>query len=122
MNNLFVRLIILVLAGFGVYKMFPQVSGPVDYYLKNPAFQQEAIVPAVRTANKILPTKLQIPEPEVLGVETTSFTESPLKSISDDVSKQVASAAAEQLQNIKNSASNQFCQALIEKLKSECGL
>ena len=121
MNNLFFRVLVLGLAGFGTYKMFPQVSGIVDFYLKNPQFQQNAVVPAVKTANKLLPTKLQIPEPNVLGSETTSFSESPLKSVTDQLSKQVASIAAEQVVNIKKSASDQVCQALLEKLKSECG-
>lgn len=121
MNNIFSRVIILVLAGFGVYKMFPQVSGPVDYYIKNPQFQQGAVIPAIKTANGILPSKLQIPEPAVLGSETSSAGESPLKSMSDEISKQVASVAAEQVVNIKNAASNQVCQALLEKLKTECG-
>ncbi len=121
MNNLFSRIIILSLAGFGVYKMFPQVSGPVDYYVKNPQFQQSGIIPAINTANKILPSKLQIPLPEVLGTETSSLIESPLKNISDQISQSVASAAAQQIMVIKNAATNQVCQALLEKLKSECG-
>ncbi len=119
--NVLTRFIILILAGFGVYKMFPQVSTPVDYYVKNPEFQKGVLVPAVKTANKILPSKLQIAEPLVLGVETTSYAESPLKSLSDEVGKKVASAAAEQVVVIKNAAANQVCQALLEKLKSECG-
>ena len=121
MNNIFSRVVILVLAGFGVYKMFPQVSEPVDYYIKNPKFQQGAVIPAIKTANGMLPSKLQIPEPIVLGTETSSAGESPLKSISDEITKQVASVAAEQVVNIKNAASNQVCQALLEKLKTECG-
>lgn len=121
MNNLFFRVLVLGLAGFGTYKMFPQVSSTVDFYLKNPQFQQNAVVPAVKTANKLLPTKLQIPEPNVLGSETTSFSESPLKTVTDEIGKQVASIAAEQVVNIKKSASDQVCQALLEKLKSECG-
>ncbi len=121
MNNLIARFFILVLAGFGVYKMFPQVGGAVDYYVKNPQFQQGAVIPVIKTANKILPSKLQIQEPQVLGTETSSFTESPLKSVTDEIGKQVASIAAEQVVNIKKSAQDQVCQALLEKLKSECG-
>lgn len=121
MNNIVVRLLVLVLAGFGTYKMFPQVSGPVDYYLKNPQFQQGAILPAIKTANKLLPTKFQIAEPAVLGTAATSYTESPLKTITDEIGSRVASIAAEQVVNIKKSASDQVCQALLEKLKSECG-
>ena len=60
-------------------------------------------------------------EPEVLGTETTSFTESPLKSVTDEIGKQVASVAAEQVVVIKNAAANQVCQALLQKLQSECG-
>ncbi len=121
MNNIVVRLLVLVLAGFGVYKMFPQVGSTVDYYVKNPEFQKGAVVPAIKTANKILPSKLQIGEPAVLGTETSSLTVSPLKSVTDEIGKQVASIAAEQVVNIKKSASDQVCQALLEKLKSECG-
>lgn len=119
--NLVTRTLILILAGFGVYKMFPQVSGPVDYYVKNPQFQEGIVLPAVQTANSILPSKLQIPEPDVLGAQTSTFAESPLKTLTDEVGKKVASAAADQVVVIKNAASNQVCQALLEKLKSECG-
>jgi len=119
--NVLTRFIVLLLAGFGVYKMFPQVSAPVDYYVKNPEFQKGVLVPAVKTANKVLPSKLQISEPQVLGAETSSYSESPLKSVTDEVTKQVASIAAEQVVVIKNAAANQVCQALLEKLKSECG-
>lgn len=119
--NLVTRTLILILAGFGVYKMFPQVSGPVDYYVKNPQFQEGVVIPAVQTANSILPSKLQIPEPDVLGAQTSTFTESPLKTITDEVGKKVASAAADQVVVIKNAAANQVCQALLEKLQSECG-
>lgn len=121
MNNLAIRLVVLSLAGFGTYKMFPQVSGTVDYYIKNPNFQQGAIIPAIKTANKLLPTKLQISEPNVLGAETTSTAASPLKSVTDEISSQVASIAAQQVVNIKKTAQDQVCQALLEKLKSECG-
>lgn len=119
--NIIARIIIVLLASFGVYKMFPQISGPIDFYLKDPKFQTEAVIPAIKTANTILPNKLQIPEPTVLGTETSALTESPLKTISDVVTQQVASIAAEQVVNIKRAASDQFCQALIEKIKTECG-
>lgn len=119
--NIMARLIILVLAAFGVYKMFPRIAEPVDFYIKDPKFQQGAIVPAIRTANKLLPSKMQIPEPNVLGAETSALTESPLKTITDAVTQQVASVAAEQVVNIKRAASDQFCQALIEKIRTECG-
>ncbi len=115
------RIIILVLAGFGTYKMFPQVGSSVDYYVKNPQFQQSTVIPAIKTANKVLPSKLQIPEPAVLGSDTSVYTDSPLKSITDDVGKHVASAAAEQIIVIKNAATSQVCNALLEKLKTECG-
>lgn len=121
MNNIVVRFLVLTLAGFGTYKMFPQVAGPVDYYIKNPQFQQGVILPAIKTANGILPSKLQLAEPNVLGAETTSATESPLKAITDEIGSQVASIAAQQVVNIKKSASDQVCQALLDKLKSECG-
>ncbi len=121
MNNIVVRFLVLALAGFGTYKMFPQVAGPVDYYIKNPQFQQGVILPAIKTANGILPSKLQIAEPTVLGAETTSAAESPLKSLTDDIGQKVASIAAEQVVNIKASAQDQVCEALLEKLKSECG-
>ena len=119
--NLVARLLILILAAFGVYKMFPRIAEPVDFYIKDPQFQNGAIIPAIRTANKLLPSKIQIPEPNVLGAETSAMADSPLKSISDAVTQQVASIAAEQVVNIKRAASDQFCQALIEKIKTECG-
>ncbi len=119
--NLVTRTLILILAGFGVYKMFPQVAGPVDYYVKNPQFQSGVVLPAVQTANSVLPSKLQLPEPNVLGTETSVYTESPLKTLTDEVGQKVASVAAEQVIVIKNAAANQVCQALLQKLQSECG-
>ncbi len=119
--NLITRTLILILAGFGVYKMFPQVAAPVDHYVKNPKFQEGVILPAIQTANTILPSKLQIPKPDVLGAQTSTYAESPLKTITDEVGKKVASAAADQVVVIKNAAQNQVCQALLQKLQSECG-
>jgi len=119
--NLVTRTLILILAGFGVYKMFPQVAGPVDYYVKNPKFLEGVIRPVVQTANSVLPSKLQIPESDVLGAQTTTYAESPLKTITDEVGKKVASAAADQVVVIKNAATNQVCEALLQKLQSECG-
>ena len=120
MNNIFIRIALLSLSTFGLYKMFPQISKPIDYYIKNPAFQTSVIVPGVKTANKILPSKLQIPTPQVMGVVTENSGDSPLKSITDEISKQVASIAANQVTQIKKTTSDQFCQALIEKIKTEC--
>lgn len=121
MNNIFVRVAIISLALFGVYKMFPQVSGPVDYYIKNPQFQSSFVLPAIQTANQALPSKMQIPTPDVMGVATEYTGEAPLKSITDEISRQAASLAASQVEQIKTAASDQFCQALLEKIKSECG-
>lgn len=101
--------------------MFPQISNPVDYYIKNPAFQQGVVSPAILTANKILPDKLQIPTPQIMGVSTEYSGESPLKQLTDQVTKQASDLAAEQITQIRKTASDQFCQALIEKIKTECG-
>ena len=120
MNNIFVRILIITLALFGVYKMFPQISGPVDYYVKNPQFQTSVIKPAVNLANKVLPEKIQIPTPGIMGV-STEYTESPLKSITDEISKQAASVAASLLKESTKAVSDQFCSSLLEKIKTECG-
>ncbi len=121
MNNIFIRIGILVLASFGVYKMFPQISGPVDYYVKNPQFQSSVVVPAVNTANRLLPDKIQIPTPNVMGVATEYSEESPIKAITDEISKQAASLAASQVEMIKKTATDQFCSVLMEKIKKDCG-
>ncbi len=122
MDNILVRVVLISLALFGMYKMFPQVAKPVDYYLKNPQFQSGVLVPAVATANKILPDKLQIPTPKVMGVSTEYSTgQDPLKTITEEISKQAASLAASQIEAIRKSASDQFCNALLEKIKTECG-
>lgn len=121
MDNIVIRIFIISLALFGVYKMFPQISGPVDYYIKNPQFQSSVIVPAVATANKVLPDKIQIPTPNVMGVATEYTGEAPLKALTDEISKQAASLAASQIEQIKKTASDQFCSALLEKIKTECG-
>lgn len=122
MDNIIVRFVLISLAIFGVYKMFPQVSKPVDYYLNKPQFQSGVIVPAVAVANKILPDKLQIPTPKVMGVSTEySIGQDPLKTITDEISKQAASLAASQIEAIRKTASDQFCSALLEKIKTECG-
>ncbi len=101
--------------------MFPQISGPVDYYIKNPQFQSGVLVPATNLANKVLPDKLQIPTPAVMGVATEYSGEPPIKAITDEISKQAASLAASQIEQIKKTASDQFCNALLEKIKTECG-
>lgn len=121
MNNIFIRIAILSLALFGTYKMFPQISGPVDYYIKNPEFQSGVVIPATALANKVLPEKLQIPTIKVMGVATEYSGEPPLKTITDEISKQAASLAAYQIEQIKKTASDQFCSALMEKIKTECG-
>lgn len=122
MNNIFVRIILIVFALFGLYKMFPQISQPVDYYVKNPAFQNSVVVPAVNVANNILPDKLKIPTPQVMGTYTEFTGDPPLKQITDEVTKKAADLANDQINQIKKSASDQFCSILIEKIKSDCGI
>ncbi|MFZ3069127.1 MAG: hypothetical protein WA052_02305 [Microgenomates group bacterium] len=122
MNNIFVRIVLIVLALFGLYKMFPQISKPVDYYVKNPSFQNSVVIPAVQTANNILPDKIKIPTPQVMGTYTDYSTDSPLRQITDEVSSRAAELATEQINQIKKAASDQFCTILIEKIKSDCGI
>ena len=122
MNNIFVRILLIVLALFGVYKMFPQISKPVDYYVKNPSFQNSVVLPAITTANNVLPDKIQIPTPQVMGTYTDYTADSPLKQITDEVSSKAAQLATEQINQIKKSASDQFCSILIEKIKADCGV
>jgi hypothetical protein len=110
-----------MLALFGVYKMFPQISKPVDYYIKNPAFQNTVIIPAVKTANNILPDKFKIPTPQVMGTYTDYAIDSPLRQITDEISKKAADLANDQINQIKKSAADQFCTILLEKIKSDCG-
>jgi len=121
MNNIFIRILLISLALFGVYKIFPQISGPVDYYLKNPQFQASVVVPAINGANKILPDKFQLPSIKVMGVNTGYTDEPPLKTLTDEISKQAASIAAGLMEKSSKAVSNQFCNALLEKIKTECG-
>lgn len=121
MNNLFVRLLLISFSAIGLYKVFPQISKPIDYYLKNPSFQSAVVLPGIKTANAVLPPKLQIPTPQVMGAVTEYTDSSPIKSITDEISRQAASIAASQVDQIKKTATNQFCQALLEKIKTECG-
>jgi len=106
----------------GVYKIFPQVSKPVDYYIKNPQFQNSVVLPAVQTANKVLPSKIQIPTPQIMGSYTENLDTSPIKQITDEVSSKAADLASDQLEQIRKSASDQFCKILLEKVKSDCGI
>lgn len=122
MNNIFVRILLIVLALFGVYKMFPQISKPIDYYVKNPDFQNSVVLPAINTANNVLPDKIQIPTPQVMGTYTDYTADSPLKQITDEVSSKAAQLATDQINQIKKSASDQFCTILIEKIKADCGV
>ena len=121
MNNIFIRILLISLALFGVYKIFPQISGPVDYYLKNPQFQASVVVPVIKGANKILPDKLQLPSIKVMGVNTGYTDEPPLKTLTDEISKQAASVAAGLVEKSSKAVSDQFCNALLEKIKTECG-
>lgn len=102
--------------------MFPQISKPVDYYIKNPSFQNSVVIPAVKTANNILPDKIKIPTPQVMGTSVDYSGDSPLKQITSDVSSKAAELANEQLNQIKKAASDQFCTILLEKIKSDCGI
>jgi len=122
MNNIFIRIVLIVLAIFGLYKMFPQISEPVDYYIKNPDFQNSVVVPAVKTANNVLPDKFKIPTPQVMGTYTDYSQDSPLKQITDEVTKKAADLANDQINQIKKSAADQFCSILIEKIKADCGI
>lgn len=122
MNNIIVRIVLIALAVFGLYKLFPQVSKPVDYYIKNPSFQNNVVSPAIKTANSILPDKIQIPTPQIMGMSTEYQQESPLKQITSEVSSKAAEIANEQLNQIKKAAADQFCSILIEKIKSDCGM
>ena len=122
MGSIALRLLITALASLGIYKTFPQVSEPVNYYIQNPQFQQGIVSPAIKTANSILPSKLQIPTPALVLGESTDSGISPLQSLSEEVSKKAAGIAGEQVEQIKKSATGAFCQVLIEKIQSECGL
>ncbi len=122
MDNIFVRILLITFAIFGLYKMFPQISKPVDYYIKNPSFQTSVVIPAVETANKILPSKIQVPTPQVMGTYTDYSKDSPLKQITDDVTQKAADLANEQIIQIKKAASDQFCSILLEKIKTDCGV
>lgn len=122
MSNIFVRIILVMLAIFGLYKLFPQISKPVDYYIKNPSFQNSVVIPAIKTANNILPDKLKIQTPQIMGTYTDYSGDSPLKQITDEVSKKAADLANDQINQIKKSAADQFCTILIEKIKSDCGV
>jgi len=122
MNNIFVRIILVMLAIFGLYKLFPQISKPVDYYIKNPSFQNSVVIPAIKTANNILPDKLKIQTPQIMGTYTDYSGASPLKQITDEVTKKAADLANDQINQIKKSAADQFCTILIEKIKSDCGV
>ena len=120
MNNVFIRIAIITLALFGVYKMFPQISGPIDYYVKNPKFQESVVIPSVNVANKVLPDKLQVPTPEVMGVSSEYVENSPLKEITDEIASKAGVIAADQIEQIRKAASAQFCSILLEKIKTEC--
>lgn len=122
MNNIFIRIVLITLSLFGLYKMFPQVSTSVDYYLKNPSFQNSIVIPAVKTANSILPGNIQIPTPKIMGTYTDYTADPPLKQITDEVSKKATDLANDQINQIKKSAADQFCSILIEKIKSDCGV
>ena len=124
MGNIIIRIALISLAIVGVYKSFPQISRPVDYYLKNPKFQKGVIQPAISTANKVLPEKLQIPSTSaIMGVATDndSTISSPIQELTDEISRQAASIAGEQINQLRKSASDAFCSTLIEKIKTECG-
>lgn len=121
MGGIIARIAISILATVGVYKTFPQVSKPVDYYIKSPQFQNGVVLPAVNVANSILPEKLQIPAPSmVMGVSTDYENSSPIEQLTDEITKQATDLAADQIVQIKKNASDTFCKVLIEKIQTEC--
>lgn len=122
MGNILVRVILVALAFIGIYKTFPQIARPVDYYIQDPKFQSGVVLPAVNLANKALPDKLQIPAPAaVMGTSIDASISSPIKELTDEVSRQAANLAGEQINLIRKSATDAFCKTLIEKIKTECG-
>lgn len=124
MFNPLIRFALIALAAIGIYKTVPPVQKSVDYYLNDPKIQTQVIIPATKIANKALPSKFQLPvptTPAVMGTATDAPISSPLKELTDSISRQAADLASEQVKQIKKTASDQFCQVLIEKIKSECG-
>lgn len=122
MGGIIARIAIFLLAAIGVYKTFPQVSKPVDYYLKSPQFQNRVVIPAINVANAVLPDKLKVPTPAtIMGFSTDYENSSPIQQLTDEITKQATDLAAEQIVQIKKNASDAFCKVLIEKIQTECG-
>lgn len=131
------RLALLAIIALGAWKFYPRLKPAIQPILANPkTLGAEIIDPAIRTINKILPDKIQIPVPTnsdrppeakdgaVDGASTSSPNSSNnpnLTNIVDQVKQKAGEIAQDQIDAAKKEAGKAFCQVLIEKVKTECG-
>ncbi len=111
-----VRLIVLLVLSFGLYHYWPMYSP----YLKAMASQpKDFLNPFVENINNVLPDKFQLPVAKEF-IEK-KYQESPeLQKIKEDIQKAATEAAQTEINKLKKTATDQFCDVLIEKIKTEC--
>jgi hypothetical protein len=120
MNN-YIKISLALALLFSVYFFVTPVRQTVDSIIFQPSFQQSVVGPTVGALNMVLPDKLQITETDVLGTDSTSEVPS-FSVMSEEVVKQASHLAEEQIQTLKTTATQAFCQAMIEKIQKDCGL
>lgn len=129
------RLALVAAAVFGLYKLYPRLKPALEPIIKPEILGAEIIHPAIKTLNEFLPDNYQIPIPsdtaanpdggQVSGAETStnsSNLSNLTNTIINSVKQQARELAQEQIDAAKQEAGKAFCQVLIEKVKTECGL
>ena len=116
-----IRLTLVIAASLGIYQFVPAVHTTVNSLATNPKLQSQIVLPVAKIANKILPSKLQIPTSAVMGASTDSSDSGAMGDISKEIKNKASQLAEEQIKQIKKAAGDQFCQILIERIKTECG-
>lgn len=127
-----IRLALVAAAVFGLYKLYPRFKPVLEPIIKPEVLGAEIIHPAIKTLNEFLPDNFQIPLPsdtaanpdggQVSGAETTTAVSNVVNTVIEDVKKKAGDIAQEQIDAAKQEAGKAFCQVLIEKVKTECGL
>lgn len=115
------RVSVISLATYGAFQLAPVATPTIQKVIKNPQFSQSPIVKTViDTTNKALPKDKQISFSS--SATNSSQTSTNLSNeISKAVTETVSQVAQDSVDLVKDTAHDQFCQALYKKVESECG-
>jgi hypothetical protein len=111
------RIVFLVLIAVSAFIFIPRFFPT----LRNSfAFDNRLLDPLVTAFNQIVPDNLQIKKQAVLGDQSTNSTEQVGNDIVQSAKDKISEFSQNQLQSVKKEATTQFCEVIIEKIRSEC--